>query len=71
VEEAKWLSFIASAGFDGWEEASWELNLRRCDTDDGNIWNNVSNNAATVARSISPDRLGGWSGCASGAIRAL
>ena len=23
------------AGFDGWEEASWELDLRRCDTDAG------------------------------------
>src|SRR5262249_40384097 len=26
---------IAKAGFDGWEEASWELDLRRCDTDQG------------------------------------
>jgi hypothetical protein len=34
----------------------------RCDTDDGNVWNNIYNNPATVARSISPDRLGGWSG---------
>ena len=34
----------------------------RCDTDDGNVWNNIYNNSATVARSISPDRLGGWSG---------
>ena len=36
VPEAKWLKFLAeSAGFDGWEEASWELDLRRCDTDAG------------------------------------
>ena len=34
----------------------------RCDTDDGSIWSSVYNNSATVARSISPDRLGGWSG---------
>jgi sugar phosphate isomerase/epimerase len=35
VPEADWLSFISRAGFDGWEEASWELDLRRCDTDQG------------------------------------
>jgi sugar phosphate isomerase/epimerase len=35
VPEARWLKFIAEAGFDGWEEASWELDLRRCDTDAG------------------------------------
>ena len=35
VPEAKWLKFIADAGFDGWEEASWELDLRKCDTDEG------------------------------------
>ncbi len=35
VKEAEWLKFIAAAGFDGWEEASWELDLRRCDTDAG------------------------------------
>src|SRR3954470_9035834 len=35
VPEAKWIKFIADAGFDGWEEASWELDLRRCDTDEG------------------------------------
>ena len=35
VPEADWLKFIAEAGFDGWEEASWELDLRRCDTDEG------------------------------------
>lgn len=31
----QWVKFIAEAGFDGWEEASWELDLRRCDTDSG------------------------------------
>jgi len=31
----KWLSFLKESGFDGWEEASWELDLRRCDTDPG------------------------------------
>src|SRR5262245_66133344 len=35
VPEKSWLDFIADAGFDGWEEASWELDLRRCDTDAG------------------------------------
>jgi len=35
VPEADWLKFIAETGFDGWEEASWELDLRRCDTDEG------------------------------------
>src|SRR6185312_7473206 len=35
VPEAQWLRFIAEAGFDGWEEATWELDLRRCDTDAG------------------------------------
>jgi hypothetical protein len=34
----------------------------RCDTDDGRVWSNIYNDSATVARSISPDRLGGWSG---------
>jgi sugar phosphate isomerase/epimerase len=31
----KWVKFIADTGFDGWEEASWELDLRKCDTDSG------------------------------------
>lgn len=35
VPEDKWLDFIAETGFDGWEEATWELDLARCDTDDG------------------------------------
>src|SRR4051812_43746983 len=32
---ASWIKFIAQSGFDGWEEASWELDLRQCDTDAG------------------------------------
>ncbi|WP_439622114.1 sugar phosphate isomerase/epimerase family protein [Gemmata sp.] len=35
VPEAKWIKFLADSGFDGWEEAAWELDLRRCDTDEG------------------------------------
>src|SRR5436853_2688173 len=35
VPFASWIKFIAEAGFDGWEEASWELDLRQCDTDAG------------------------------------
>jgi sugar phosphate isomerase/epimerase len=30
-----WVEFLRTAGFDGWEEASWELDLRQCDTDTG------------------------------------
>jgi sugar phosphate isomerase/epimerase len=30
-----WVSFIAKTGFDGWEEASWELDLSRCANDKG------------------------------------
>lgn len=35
VPEDGWLDFVKDAGFDGWEEASWELNLARCATDAG------------------------------------
>jgi sugar phosphate isomerase/epimerase len=35
VPEDKWLDFLASTGFDGWEEASWELDLAQCDSDAG------------------------------------
>lgn len=35
VPEEGWLDWIAATGFDGWEEASWELDLARCATDDG------------------------------------
>src|SRR5437899_10358643 len=31
----KWVKFIQEAGFDGWEEASWEMDLARCGTDSG------------------------------------
>ncbi|MEX0977747.1 MAG: sugar phosphate isomerase/epimerase [Pirellulales bacterium] len=35
VPEDKWLDWIAETGFDGWEEASWELDLSRCGDDAG------------------------------------
>ncbi len=35
VPEDKWLPWLAETGFDGWEEASWELDLARCATDNG------------------------------------
>jgi sugar phosphate isomerase/epimerase len=31
----QWLAFLKDSGFDGWEEASWELDLDRCATDAG------------------------------------
>jgi sugar phosphate isomerase/epimerase len=31
----KWVRFVQETGFDGWEEATWELDLSRCDTDAG------------------------------------
>ncbi len=31
----QWLAFVRDTGFDGWEEASWELDLRKCDSDAG------------------------------------
>src|SRR5207302_6798806 len=31
----KWVKFVQEAGFDGWEEASWELDLDKCGTDAG------------------------------------
>jgi sugar phosphate isomerase/epimerase len=35
IPEDRWLDFVAETGFDGWEEATWELDLARCDTDSG------------------------------------
>jgi sugar phosphate isomerase/epimerase len=35
VPFAQWLQFVKDTGFDGWEEASWELDLDRCMTDAG------------------------------------
>jgi sugar phosphate isomerase/epimerase len=35
VPEDPWLDWIAKTGFDGWEEASWELDLARCGDDAG------------------------------------
>ena len=31
----KWVQFLQDCGFDGWEEASWELDLGRCANDQG------------------------------------
>jgi sugar phosphate isomerase/epimerase len=31
----QWLKFLEDTGFDGWEEASWELDVNRCATDAG------------------------------------
>jgi sugar phosphate isomerase/epimerase len=33
VPEDRWLDFIAKTGYDGWEEASWELDLARAKDD--------------------------------------
>jgi len=35
VDYGQWVKFVQDTGFDGWEEASWELDLRKCDTDSG------------------------------------
>ncbi len=35
VPEDQWLDWISKTGFDGWEEASWELDLKRCGDDAG------------------------------------
>jgi sugar phosphate isomerase/epimerase len=35
IPEMEWLDFLSSAGFDGWEEAAWELDLAACDTATG------------------------------------
>jgi len=35
VPEDVWLDWIAKTGFDGWEEATWELDLSRCGDDAG------------------------------------
>lgn len=35
VPEDQWLDWIAKTGFDGWEEATWELDLARCGDDAG------------------------------------
>ena len=35
VPEGQWLQFVQDTGFDGWEEASWELDLGKCTTDAG------------------------------------
>ena len=35
VPFAEWVKFLQESNFDGWEEASWELDLSRCSTDAG------------------------------------
>ena len=35
VDMGKWVQFLKDTGFDGWEEASWELDLDKCMTDNG------------------------------------
>ena len=35
VPMAKWVAFVQETGFDGWEEAGWELDLDKCLTDAG------------------------------------
>ncbi len=35
MPEDEWLKFVADTGFDGWEEASWELDLAKCKDDAG------------------------------------
>ncbi len=35
VPMAPWVTFLQDTGFDGWEEASWELDLDKCMTDQG------------------------------------
>jgi sugar phosphate isomerase/epimerase len=35
VEYDEWIRFLGEEGFDGWEEASWELELARCADRDG------------------------------------
>lgn len=35
IPHASWIKFIADAGFDGYEAASWELDLRQADSDEG------------------------------------
>src|SRR5207244_11951340 len=30
IDMNKWVKFVADTGFDGWEEASWELDLDKC-----------------------------------------
>lgn len=34
----------------------------QCNTDSSSVWSAIYNDGSTVARSISPDRIGGWSG---------
>lgn len=35
VPEEQWLKFVKETGYDGWEEAGWELDVEKCSTDAG------------------------------------
>jgi sugar phosphate isomerase/epimerase len=35
IDFGRWLKFVQETGFDGWEEASWELDLGKCTSDAG------------------------------------
>ncbi len=35
IDYDEWIGFISELGYDGWEEAAWELDLDRCDDDAG------------------------------------
>ncbi|QDU64195.1 Xylose isomerase-like TIM barrel [Planctomycetes bacterium Pan216] len=35
IPEDQWLDYLAETGFDGWEEATWELDLSKCRDDAG------------------------------------
>ena len=35
VPHAQWIKFVQEAGFDGYEAAGWELDLRQADNDAG------------------------------------
>ncbi|MGH7226329.1 MAG: sugar phosphate isomerase/epimerase family protein, partial [Gemmataceae bacterium] len=35
VPMEQWFKFLQESSFDGWEEASWELDLNRCGSDAG------------------------------------
>ena len=45
----KWVPFLKDTGFDGWEEASWELDLDKCKDD-------ASAEAYAKERGCEPDR---------------
>ena len=60
-----WLKFLEDTGFDGWEEASWELDLGRCGDDAGAARTITRNEPHTIAVSVNPtvaaNVVKGWS----------